>query len=86
MRRTEAGRKSKMSTMPPRGALRDDGVDRQVRGQREPEHGAVLQRDQPVGLHYDVVERLWEPIDRRDDWSAFQAVVDDLRLLGSLYA
>ncbi len=53
----------------------------------EPAHPERLddpyfQRDEPVTLIYDRIEAIWEPIDRDDDWSGFDALVEDIRALG----
>ena len=41
-----------------------------------------LQRDEPVTLVYDAIEAVWEAIDKDDDWSAFDATLQDIRALG----
>ena len=35
-------------------------------------------REKPVSLVYDEVETLWAPIAEHDDWSAFEAKLDDI--------
>ncbi len=45
-----------------------------------------FQRDDPVSLVYDRIEDVWGPIDRDDDWSAFDALIGDIRALGRVLA
>ena len=45
-------------------------------------HDPYFPRDEPVTLIYDRIEAIWEPIDRDDDWSGFDALVEDIRALG----
>jgi uncharacterized protein YdiU (UPF0061 family) len=40
------------------------------------------ERDAPVTLHIGVIENAWKWIDRVDDWSVFENLVADIRLLG----
>ncbi len=43
-------------------------------------------RREPVTMLIETVEALWHDIDTRDDWSAFEQTVQDIRLMGSFYA
>jgi len=43
-------------------------------------------RREPVSMLIETVEALWHEIDTRDDWSAFEHMVRDIRLMGSFYA
>ena len=45
-----------------------------------------LARREPVTMLIETVEALWHDIDTRDDWSAFEQMVRDIRLMGSFYA
>ncbi|MDX2102862.1 MAG: YdiU family protein [Alphaproteobacteria bacterium] len=42
-----------------------------------------LARDRPVTLLYDEIEALWAPIARDDDWSHFEAKLDEIALLAA---
>lgn len=39
---------------------------------------AYFQRERPVSMVYDEVEAVWAPIAESDDWSAFEAKLDDI--------
>lgn len=42
-------------------------------------------RKSPVTLVYDEIERLWAPIAERDDWSLFEAKLNDIAVLREAY-
>lgn len=42
-------------------------------------------REEPCTMLIDEVEAIWEPIDRADDWSRFEAKVADIREMGTAY-
>ncbi|MBL8740208.1 MAG: YdiU family protein, partial [Myxococcales bacterium] len=61
---------------------------RRLLGAFEPRCASVLatpyfQREAPVTLLYDVIEAIWEPIAVHDDWTAFDAQIEETRLLGA---
>jgi uncharacterized protein YdiU (UPF0061 family) len=44
-----------------------------------------FKRERPTTLLIDEIEAIWEPIARTDDWSKFDAKIEDLRMMGRLY-
>jgi hypothetical protein len=40
---------------------------------------------EPVSMHIDEVESIWERIDRQDDWSALEAKVAAVRRMGDAF-
>lgn len=46
---------------------------------------SYFQRTQPCSLLIDEIENIWDAIDKRDDWSLFEAKVEDIRLMGKVY-
>jgi uncharacterized protein YdiU (UPF0061 family) len=65
-------------------------VERELR-ERAPTHAERLEnayfgRSEPVTMVIDEIERVWAAIAERDDWSAFEAKVEDVRSLGRAMA
>ena len=45
-----------------------------------------FRRAQPVTMLIDDVETIWNAIDKGDDWSLFNAKIDDIRQMGAAHA
>jgi len=43
-----------------------------------------FQQGQPCSLLYEEIEALWEPVDQRDDWSAFEHKIEEIRAVAAL--
>ncbi len=44
-----------------------------------------FERAKPCSMLIDEIEAIWEPIARVDDWSKFEAKIEDVRAMGRLY-
>lgn len=44
-----------------------------------------FQKDAPCSLLIDEIEAIWDAVAARDDWSAFEAKVNQIRAMGGLY-
>ncbi len=83
--RAETGPRAALYTREDFAPLRDALAGRKLATNARPEH-PYFQREAPVTLVYDEIERLWAPIASQDDWRLFEAKLAGIAVVREAYS